>query len=213
MGEDSPLLAADPPRTPSAIGSARAGLTAAAACVCAVLVLVVLVAGAPGAGWGGRPEGEWVADAGSASAGLGADPFVTVVAACKLGEDRLPAYRTALRSWLQLPADVVEKIVIVDWSSDLDLAATTTREISALCASSTLGASLSWLVSWLGMTASSPRACGGKSVDVHKMSPPGLGWVQSAADNFVVFNGVVAGGTNATKYILKVDCDTHLSPR
>jgi hypothetical protein len=213
MGEDSPLLAADPSRCPPAIGSARAVLMAAAACVCTVLVLAVLVAGAraPRAGGGGRPGDAWVATAGSASASLSAHGFVTVVAACKLGEDRKPAYKTALRSWLQLPSDVVEKVVIVDWSSDFDLAATTTREISALCASSTLGASLSWLVSWLGTTASPPRACGGKSVDVHKVTPTDIAWKLSAAVNFAVFHGVT--GTNATKYILKVDCDTHLSPR
>ena len=210
MDEGSLLLAADPSRSPPATGGARAVLTAAAACVCAVLVLVVLVAGARAPGAGGDA---WVATAGSASAGLGAHGFVTVVAACKLGDDRLPSYRKALRSWLELPSDVVEKIVIVDWSSDLDLAAVTTRQITALCASSTLGASLSWFASWLGITASPPRTCGGKSVDVHKMSPPGMEWLMTAAANFAVFNGAAAGGTNATKYILKVDCDTHLSPR
>jgi len=190
-GEDSPLLAADPSRSPPATGGARAVLTAAAACVCAVLVLVVLVAEAGG---GGRTGDAWVATAGSASAGLGAHGFVTVVAACKLGEDRKPAYKTALRSWLQLPSDVVEKVVIVDWSSDFDLAAVTTREITALCAN-----------------ASSSGACGGGSVDVHKVTPTDIAWKLSAAVNFAVFHGVA--GTNSTKYILKVDCDTHLSPR
>lgn len=120
--------------------------------------------------------------------------FVTVVAACKLGEDRKPAYWTALRSWLQLPSDVVKKVVIVDWGSDFDLAAMTTREITALCAN-----------------ASSPGACGGASFDVHKVTPTDVAWKLSAAVNFAVFHGVA--GTNSTKYILKVDCDTHLSPR
>jgi hypothetical protein len=72
--------------------------TAAAcvACVFAVLVLVMLVVGAgtpgtrAGVGRQAHPEGESVADAGSASVGLGANLFVTVLAACTLGGDWLP---------------------------------------------------------------------------------------------------------------------------
>jgi hypothetical protein len=45
-----------------------------------------------------------------------------MVAAYKLGETRLPAFKTALRSWLDLPAAVVAKVVLVDWDSQVDLA-------------------------------------------------------------------------------------------
>ena len=122
-------------------------------------------------------------DVAAAAAGLGANGFVTVVAACKLGEDRLPMFKDALQSWLQLPADVVQKVVIVDWSSDFDLAATTSHVIKTVCPD-----------------ASSPITCGGVSIDVHKVGPPDIEWRQPVADNFAVFHG---GALHSSTFHLK----------
>lgn len=55
----------------------------------------------------------------------------TLVAACQIRPERSTMFERALRSWLALPANLVERIVVVDWFSESNLVNVVKKELAA----------------------------------------------------------------------------------
>ena len=68
--------------------------------------------------------------AGQATQMMASKPY-TVVAACQLTNERAPVFKKALGSWLRLPPNIVEKIVIVDWGSERNILDVANQEIGS----------------------------------------------------------------------------------
>jgi hypothetical protein len=126
---------------------------------------------------------------------LGLNPFaldqqldperVTLVAACGLDDERVPAFQTAIQSWAAAAKDgaagerAFDRVVLVDWSSEADL----------------------WKLVLTHWNVDAP-------LDLYRVldeNGDALQWTLSKAYNF--------GFDRAkTEVILKVDCDTFVAP-
>ena len=178
-----PLLRSAPAAAVSrfSVRSILVGAVCACACVVAVFNAVQVVSFSPGgAGF---------------HALLGQNPYgldkeltperVTLVAACALVDERIPAFQTAIQSWAAAAYDgamgkrAFDRVIIVDWSSDANL----------------------WQQVLNFWNVDTP-------LDFYRVGDDNggkLDWVLSKAYNFG-FEKVV------TDVILKVDCDTFIAP-
>ena len=178
------------PRTPTlreARWSKGKSLTVAVFCLMIMLCLYWLVGSTTG----------WRKQTASPD-GFGTSSY-TIIAACKLSHDRRPMFRQALRSWLDLPRDVVDHIVIVDWGSSHDLRDSALRVVNQKAAE-TANASHPMRVDILEMSETPPP--GADSV----WNSTDVPWKLSSAYNLGFFLGGVR-----SKYVAKLDCDTHLA--
>ncbi len=160
----------------------RSLLVAGVACSCVLLLACVLnfVSFSPGSSGLGPLVG-WN------NYGLNKelDPSeVTLVAACALIDERVPAFQTAIQSWVAAAKDgvagkrVFDKVIIVDWSSTASL----------------------WQNVLKFWTVDTP-------LDFYRLEDGNgnaLDWVLAKAYNFGLERV-------QTKTVLKVDCDTYLS--